>query len=493
MGGEAVSKDLGIPVFIAYGAPGDLVEVEIFDARKDFLRGKILKILEPARSRIEPPCGLFGICGGCQLQHLSYAEQLVVKKQVIGEVLEHIGGLAANLVEDAIPAEENLHYRNKVQYPVRNPKNSDRLLAGYYKSDSHELVNVKHCPVQPLLIDRIIEQAKILFEEQRFRAYDERTGEGLLRHINARYSFSENKALLTFVLKITQDEFFSRRSKTIKHKLEMLAKDLMAENPELTGVYVNFNNSRGNRILGNQFLSIAGAQYIEECLASNREDAPLRLKKGINYRLSPSSFFQVNSYQAVKLFELVRDAVTQNSTVRPGLVVDAYAGVGAMSLWLADSAEKIIAIEEHPDAVADGEFNAHLNNSNNIQFIESSTDKALEHLYESKLVPDVILVDPPRKGLSASTIACLLRSGSQRIVYVSCNPATLARDLKLLGGTPAHEDLGGTDEAKSSCVGYKAKQIQPIDLFPHTHHIESVTILERFEEYGSIRNLEKAR
>ncbi len=490
LGGDGVSKDSGIPVFLSFAAPGDLVEAEVFDVRKHFARGKITKVLEAGESRTKPPCALFTVCGGCQLQQLTYAEQLLVKQSFIQQACRHIGGIHDDLVLPTMPAEHDLHYRNKVQFPVRNPKNSNRLLAGYFKADSHELVNIKHCPVQPEAIDTIMDLAQQLFEESEFQAYDEKNRTGLLRHINIRYSFSDQKALLTFVLNITNAEFHSRRAKTLKHKLEMIAKDLMAEIGEVAGVSVNFNSAHGNKILGNEFLSIGGAEYIEERLSTQKENAPQRLRDGVRYRLSPSSFFQINSEQAVKLFDAVRDAVTDNGTKKPNVLVDAYAGVGAMALWVADTADTVIAVEEHPTAVEDGKHNTALNGITNVTFEEKSTEDALNEMLKQGTIPDVVLVDPPRKGLSSEVVESLLKLGAERIVYVSCNPATLARDLKLLTGAPSAENE--TEVQDPAVGGYKAKQIQPVDLFPHTHHVESVTILER-QGHGSIRDLETTR
>jgi 23S rRNA (uracil1939-C5)-methyltransferase len=270
----------------------------------------------------------------------------------------------------------------------------------------------------------------------------------------------------------------------------MIAKDLMAEIPEVAGVSVNFNSAHGNKILGREFLCIGGAEHIEERLKTTRDDAPQKLKDGIRYRLHPGSFFQINSEQAVRLFELVRDAVTDGGKRRPALLIDAYAGVGAMALWVADAVEKVIAIEENEGAIQDGMHNATLNDITNVDFQEGSTEQGLVELIKTGITPDVVLVDPPRKGLSTAAIESLLSLGAERIVYVSCNPATLARDLKLLGEGLIIEKQ---DEASEDRVrGYKTKQIQPIDIFPHTHHVESVTILERHEGHGPI-NLEETR
>jgi 23S rRNA (uracil1939-C5)-methyltransferase len=196
--GSGVSKDLGMPVFIDLVAPGDLAEVEVFDVRKDFARGRLLRLIEPSPMRAEPPCPLFKICGGCQWQHLSYEAQLESKTEIMRQAVRHIGGLEPTMVRDTLGGEP-LNYRNKVQFPVRNPQGSQRILAGYFKKDSHELVNVKYCPVEPTVLDRMLEVAKAVLEDHKIWAYDERTGKGSLRHINARTSFASGKVLVTLV------------------------------------------------------------------------------------------------------------------------------------------------------------------------------------------------------------------------------------------------------------------------------------------------------
>jgi 23S rRNA (uracil1939-C5)-methyltransferase len=475
VGGEGISKDLGRTVFVAGTAPGELVKAELFDVRKDFARAKLVDILEPSAARVKPPCGLFGICGGCQLMHLSYAEQLKVKQDFVEQTCERIGGISAELVKPTIGCRPDLHYRNKVQFPVRNPQGSNRLLAGYYKLDSHELVNIKHCPVQPEPVDGIMEAAKSICEEHRISAYDEKTGFGLLRHINVRYSFSEESALLVFVINMSKAQYQEEQSATTRTKLQSAADQLLQQHANVKGVSINFNAAAGNKILGNQYTSLSGIEYIEERLCAG-SGAPENLQQGIRYRLSAGSFFQINSKQAVTLFETVRAAVDQYS--HQGAVdflVDAYAGVGAMALWLTGSAKNIVAIEEHPAAVQDGKHNAALNNIPNVAFREGTSESVMQEFVQQKLTPDIVLVDPPRKGLSIQVAESLLQLAPRRIVYVSCNPSTLARDIKILCNQP---DSSGK-ASNGPVVGYKTLQIQPIDLFPHTHHIESVTVLER--------------
>lgn len=466
-GGEAVSRDLGIPVFIERGAPGDLAEVEIFDVRKDFARARVLQVLEPSEQRAEPPCKLFKVCGGCQWQHLSYEAQLLNKQDIVKQAVQRIGKLDADLVKPVIPASHPLHYRNKVQFPVRNPANSDRILAGYFKPNSHDLVNVKHCPIQPEPLDAIIETAKELLEKHRIRAYDEKSQTGLLRHITARHSFDKGEVLVTFVLNMSAGD--------ARQAFLDSAEELMGRHSEVIGVSANLNCQSGNRIYGDETICLAGKPYLEEILKTSRTDMPVRLQEGLTFRLSPTSFFQINTAQAIRLLEEVHDSVYEDQPNKP-LIVDAYSGVGAITLWLAPLARQVVAIEEHEQAVLDGQLNSDLNGINNTSFRLGTVEEIAPALLSEGLEPDVVVVDPPRKGVDAAVLKSLRQLAPRTIVYVSCNPATLARDLRILG------ELGqGTAARDGRVYGYKTKQIQPVDLFPQTYHIESVARLERFD------------
>ena len=470
IGGEGVSKDFPIPIFINRVAPGDRVEVEIFDVRKSFARAHVLRIITPSPLRVEPPCPLFKVCGGCQLQHISYEQQLIAKHNFVEQAFKHIGGLATDKIKPAIAASNDLHYRNKVQFPVKQPKNSDRILAGYYKQDSHELVNIKFCPVQSELLDDVLDVAKELCEFRRIPAYDEVAHTGVLRHIAARHSLAHDQVLVTFVCNVKGDDLTTSFGKTLKEKMLLIADEMMSELPEVVGVGINLNSAVGNRIMSENTVTLRGVDRLEEVLSTKREDLPEHLREGIKYQLSATSFFQVNTAQAVALFEQVYDGVKSDRTNDEpvDLIIDAYAGVGAISLWLAPVAKKVIAIEEHPAAVADGIKNAELNNIENVEFKQASVEEALLDCVKQGIRPDVVVVDPPRKGLTDEARSALLELAPERIVYVSCNPATLARDLKIF-------------ESGATGASYTVVQVQPVDLFPHTHHIESVTLLQRVD------------
>ena len=312
-GGEGVSRQFGPPVFVSRVAPGDLAEVRIFDVRKDFARGEVVRLLEPSAVRIEPPCKLFKVCGGCQWQHIGYGDQLEAKTDILRQAVRYIGKLAPDLVLPALGAVEPLFYRNKVQFPVDSVKGSGRVLVGYYKENSHELVNIKHCPVQPEPLDRVLEACKQSAQTQGLSTYDEATGRGMLRHIALRYSFARGSVLVTLVINAEPPA-----GDGLHQKLETIALDIMNAVPEIVGVCVNFNPRAGNRIMGDTTVCISGDEYIVEVLRSNLPAAPELLRRGVHYSLSSTSFFQVNSAQASVLLDQVLLAVFSSAGNLPG-------------------------------------------------------------------------------------------------------------------------------------------------------------------------------
>jgi 23S rRNA (uracil1939-C5)-methyltransferase len=456
VGGDGVSRDFDIPIFISRTAPGDTVDVELFFVRKDFAKGQATKIVSPSEHRVEPPCKIFKVCGGCQWQHLSYDYQAEAKSDIVKQAIEHIAHLNPSIVEPTIKAENPWHYRNKVQFPTKNPKNSKRMLAGYFQTNSHELVNVKHCPIQPSSIDTLMALVKELCEQYNISAYDENKHSGLLRHIAARYSFAHDQILLTFVI----NEDNSKNKDSIK-RLTSIAKVIMEKINEVIGVCVNFNSYKGYRIYGDNTELLLGQAYLNETLVSKHPAASDKLKEGITFKLSSTSFFQVNSNQAITLLdEILQATIEINSS--PNLILDAYAGVGTIALWLAPICQKIIAIEEAKSAIKDGIENLKLNKINNVEFHEDKVENVIPKLVKQKIKPEIIILDPPRQGVSANVIESIIALNADRIIYVSCNPATLARDLKII-----------------EKFGYKTKRVRPIDMFPQTYHVESVTILDK--------------
>lgn len=462
-GGEGVAKDLGVPVFVSRVAPGDLVTAELFDVRKNFARAKVVQIDEPSDQRSEPPCKIFKVCGGCQWQHIDYRHQLSAKQDIVKQAIKHIGKLDPEVVLPVMGADNPLFYRNKVQFPTANPHGSSRLLAGYYKEGTHELVNIKHCPVQPDVLDKMLEATKLSLEKHRFRAYDETEHRGLVRHIAARVSTARSDVLLTIVLNAQaadQDEFVQ--------KLQPVAAEVMEAVPAVKGVCVNFNALRGNRIMGDTTVAVAGADHVTEEMRSKLPSAPPALQEnGLKFRLSSQSFFQVNSEQAVRILDVVLASVQARADQlgRAPVVIDAYAGVGTIAQWLSASCRQVVAIEEVEPAVEDGRRNAVLNGLTNIDFRLGRVEDVLPALAaDDTFAADIIVLDPPRKGVAPEVLNTVLNLQSKKIIYVSCNPATLARDLRIL--------VDG---------GYDVESVQPVDMFPQTFHVESVTQLQKRE------------
>lgn len=455
-GGEGVSKDQGMPIFVARSVPGDKLEIEVYDVRKTVGFAKPTAIIAPSPNRCEPPCKLFKICGGCQWQHITYEAQLQYKTEIVKQALKHIGKFADAPVHDTIACATPFHYRNKVQYPVSNPANSARILAGYYREGSHELVNIKHCPIQPSIIDTVIAKLKELLEEISIKAYDEKTQQGLLRHIVCRVSQEGTEVLVTLVVNAAREQ-----SADLQRRLLPVADQLIKTIPAVTGFCLNFNPCYGNRILTMDSLCLQGNDHIEEILRSHRDWAPQCLRTGLKFRLSPTSFFQVNSSQAEVLLDLVLENAL-NQEQKPQLIIDAYAGVGTIAFWLAAATAKVIALEEAPSAIEDGRQNLLLNKISNVEMQEGTVESLLPELLAQNVRPDILVLDPPRKGVSTQAITSLMQFNCPRIIYVSCNPASLSRDLRILVDS-----------------GYKLTSVQPVDMFPQTYHVESVSLLER--------------
>ncbi len=422
--------------------------------------------------------------------HLNYDTQLKSKRAIIEQSLYHIGGktigdLLTPLLLSTVPSSNQLAYRNKVQLPVRNPKDSNRLLAGYFETNSHNLVNIKHCPIQPHLLDDILAEIKLLAEKYNFVAYDEKTGRGFLRHIQMRISQTQNHVLVTLVLNCNE--------KNMPTFMAKFAPELMEKFSQIKGVCANFNEAKGNRILGDNTICLSGQSFIEESLATTKVDFPQILKDGLKFRLSPESFFQVNTDQALTLLELVAEEVKnyisqcQSSSQSNNItLLDAYAGVGTIALWLAPFVSNVVAIESNPHAVKDGEINQSLNKISNVQFQLAKVENYLPQLLKNGTSVEILVLDPPRQGLDPAVIDAIIKMQPKLIVYISCNPVTLARDLKLILSEKSVDLSVNSDnqtEKKNDCLkldsGYKVEKILPIDLFPQTYHIESIAVLKK--------------
>ena len=336
-----------------------------------------------------------------------------------------------------IKSPEIREFRSKIQYPVTQTKVSKRIIAGYYKKGSHELVNIKYCPIQPKIIDKITEFIRKTAQELNISGYNEKTHKGDLRHIVYRYSKSENECIVIFVVNDTK----------LNDKFKKLSKKLMAEFAHIKGCLINYNTKKSNLIMTDDTRKIDGENYITE-----------KVEDKI-YKISANSFFQVNIGSAKNIFNTVKDIILKNYQ-KPRLL-DAYSGVSSFGIWLSDAASEVVSVEEAPSATKDAAENVKLNGIKNLTALNGDAKEIFEELVQKGEKFDVTLLDPPRKGCEKASLDYAIKLTKTAIIYVSCNPSTLARDLKYL-----HEN------------GFKTKYIQPVDMFCHSYHIESVAWLE---------------
>jgi len=416
-------------VFVPYAAPGDTLKVEITETRKRFARGRILEVLRPSADRVEAPCPYYYRCGGCTWQHLPYAAQLKAKQALVRETLERIGGLRGVAVKPVLGMKDPWRYRNKVQQPVA--WDGKQLISGFYAAGSHEIIPIEDCLVQPELSVQIVNRTKALLNQCGLRAYDDKHHHGWIRHLLVRTS-REGKVLLVFVARSSD---FPQESKIIPV--------LMREFPSLVGIHQNVNPARTNVILGRKWRRIYGQDYLEERLGR------------LTFRLSPSAFFQVNSPQAEVLYDSVKAMAGSGERL-----LDLYTGVGTIALWLSDRFREVGGVEENPAAIKDAETNAEINRIPNARFIAQSTEAFLGGISRDSRHGLTVIVDPPRAGCTPAVLKSLVALRPSPLIYVSCDPGTLARDLAIL-----------------TKGGYRVDDVQPVDLFPHTSHIETAVKL----------------
>ena len=431
--GDGIARYDGLVIFVENACPNDILKVKITKLNKNWASAKILEIITPSKFRIEPFCPLQKVCGACQLQFIDYDYQLKIKKQIVQDAVQKIGNLDVE-VRDVIKSPEIKSYRHKVQYPVSQTKVSKRILAGYYKQKSHEVVNIKYCPVQPKICDEIIEYIRNKAFDYAISGFNEKKHSGDLRHIILRVSKATGKILVVLVVNSTKT--FDR--------LNDFAKSIYDNFKEIDGVCVNFNSKKTNVILGNKSENLAGKSYITEKILDK------------TFKIGVGSFFQINPMTAQNIFEYVKNYI-KNNFDNP-VVMDAYAGISTFGIIVSDVSKKVVSVEENKEAVELAGETAEFNGVKNLEIHNMDTQVFFDK--ESRKY-DVVILDPPRKGCTKETLDSVLKITKGSLIYVSCNPATLARDLKYL------------------CEkGAKVKFIQPFDMFCHTVHVESVAIVD---------------
>ena len=425
--GEGVARLEGQAVFVKGALAGEVCQVQLLKVGKSAAWGRVTQVLTPVPSRQSPDCPRYPRCGGCQLRHMTYAEELRFKRQKVQDALQRIGGWTGR-VEKIHGAEAPDRYRNKIQFPV-----ADGPRVGFFRARSHEVIDAEDCLLQPLAATRLREAFKLWMERYQVPAYDERVHGGLIRHFYVRVN-RRGHSLCAVIANGTD----------LPHQ-EELVQALRRAEPDLAGVVLSVNQEKTNVILGKTHRCLWGRDYLEDTLC------------GLTFRLSVPSFYQVNREQAEVLYgrALAFAGLTGRETV-----LDLYCGIGTITLVMARQAGRAIGAEVIPAAVEDAKANAARNEVTNAEFLCADAAQAAQTLADRGLRPDVICVDPPRKGLAPAVIDAIVQMAPQRLVYVSCDPATLARDVK-----------------RMEEQGYVLQRAEAVDLFPRTAHVETVVLL----------------
>ena len=432
--GYGIARINGFVIFIENSCPQDKLKIKITKINKNFAFGKIQEILKPSPYRTTPFCSMQKICGACQLQHISYAEQLKIKKQITEDAIKTIAKLDIKIF-DTKPSPQIKNYRHKIQYPITQTKNSKRLLAGYYKPKTHNIVNIKYCPIQPEICDKIIDFIRQNASHFEITGYNEINHAGILKHVVIRNSNLTNNNLVALVI----------NESNISDNLRNFAYAIYNEFKQVTGVCVNFNPQKTNVILGPETKCLIGEDFITEQILDKK------------FRIQTNTFFQVNPQSAENIFKYVRDYLKNN--FKKPFVLDAYAGITSFGICISDICEKVVSVEENKHSCELAKIVA---NENNITNIEINNMDAGKFFSKETRKYDAVIIDPPRKGCSEESLDQAFRVTKNKIIYVSCNPATLARDLKHL-----------TDK------GCTVESIQPFDMFCHTYHVENVAIISK--------------
>lgn len=453
--GEGIGKYEGYTLFVKGALPGDVAKVKVLKAKKTYGYAKVEELVSSSPDRVTPNCPVAGRCGGCQLQHLSYERQLSFKADKVKNCLLRIGGIVEErlqaITEPIIGMEEPYYYRNKAQYPVGVNKEGKPVM-GFYAGHSHNIIDCTDCAIQEPVNAFILPVIKSFMEEKNISAYNEETGKGLLRHVLTRVGFKTKEVMVCLIIngrKFPGAEELATRIGTVVAGFKNTSADT-AETYTLKSFCLNVNTDKTNVILGREILPVYGDTYITDYIGN------------VKYRISPLSFYQVNPKQTVKLYEKALEYANLSGNE---VVWDLYCGIGTISLFLAQKAKQVYGVEIIPQAIEDAKVNSKLNNLNNAEFFVGAAEDVMPEKYkESKgtMKADVICVDPPRKGCEESLLDTVVAMEPKRIVYVSCDPATLARDVKYL-------------EEKN----YILEKVCPVDQFGHTGHAETVCLLNR--------------
>lgn len=433
--GSAVARIDGQVVFIKGALRGELCEIKIVKVLKNMAYGRLENVIEPSPHRISPSCNVFGKCGGCDFQHMDYEEELSLKKQRVDDAFERIGGLALRVsAMHGAPAIES--YRNKAIYAIG--MKDGKAVAGFFRERSHDIVPINRCNIQSEAADKIAAVLCRWIDKYSISIYDEGTVRGLIRHLFVRTAFNSGQIAVCIIA----------AGNSLPNSKELVS-DILGVCPEVSSIVLGVNKKPGNTVLGDRFIKLWGSDYIEEALC------------GLKFKLSPKSFFQVNPAQAENLYE---KSVEFACAGEGETALDLFCGTGTIALILAKKAGFVFGVEVVPEAIADAKENAAANSMKNVEFICGDAALASLELKKRGVTPTSVIVDPPRKGLTPELIETIAAMSPERVVYVSCDPATLARDLK-----------------QFEALGYRAERAEAFDMFPRTAHIECCVRIERLK------------
>ena len=445
--GQGIGKVDNFTVFVEETIPGDVVEIKLIKTNKTYGYGKLIKIITPSLDRIKAKCEISKKCGGCSLQYMEYTAQLKHKRKIVADCLERIGGFKRedinNIIAEIIGMNDAYNYRNKAQFPVKKTtlrKNSSFVDIGFFGKRSHDIINLNSCNISHEINDKIIHIFKKFINGniKKFPPYDEITHTGLIRHIFTRVGFQTEEIMVCVV--INGDNFTDCK--------ELI--DELSHIDGMTSIMLNINKQKTNVILGDKNKLLWGKDYITDYIGDKK------------FNISVNSFYQVNPVQTEKLY---MKAIEFAEVDKNDICIDAYCGIGTISIMIAPYVKKVYGIEIIPQAIHDAVENAKINNAENVEFITGKSEEIIPELIKSGKNANLLIVDPPRKGCDIKLIESIIKSKIKKVVYISCDPATLSRDLKIL-----------TQDA------YELKKVQPVDMFPHTMHVETVVLLTHKKE-----------
>lgn len=432
--GEGVGKYEGFTVFVPHALPGEIVDVKITEVKKNYAKATLKTVKVASNSRSIPKCSIYYQCGGCQLQHVDYEQQLILKRQTVVDAVMRIGKIADVTIHPTIGAEQPWYYRNKMQFPIGTV--NGKIAVGCFAQGTHQIINTEHCFIQHQDNDLIAQTVQQVIAELGISTYDEQTGRGVMRHVIGRVGTKTGEVMVVLVT-TTPD---------LPQK-DVIIDRLRQRVPNIVSIMHNVNSKQTNVIFGNQMKKLWGQDTITDSLGK------------FTFHISARSFFQVNTKQAEVLYN---KAVEYAGLTGEETVIDAYCGTGTITLFLAEKAAKVYGIEIVEPAIRDAWRNAEINQVANVEFTVGDAVEIMPRMYKQGLRPQTIVVDPPRAGCEKKVLETFAAMEPGRIVYVSCNPSSLARDLAVLAE-----------------LGYVTKEIQPVDMFPHTYHVESVALIER--------------